>query len=191
MIFLSENSIRINAKKFGFKNVDIAVLESINNYLMNYTKNILKKALKKNKHNNIQIHQNGGRIVLPSEYFGIESGSYFENISHNNGTNMTVTNTMIRPMQHTVDLTGAIIGGSNKIFTISKNALKNALNEANVILEKNIKIDNDTYVHIKYKFEKIMTEIFRKASKKTTDNNLELSNLENIVNQSKYKELKA
>lgn len=201
MIFLTENNIRINAKKFGFKKFDITVLESLNKYLANYTKNMVKKALKKYKKENKQIKQikqSGGRIVLPSEYFGIDSGSYFEN---SYGTDMTSTHAMIRPAQYTSDLTGAITGGSasatksnksknsNK-FIISTSVFKNALSEAKISLEKEIVMDTKTIIDIKQRFENMISEIFIKLEKKTSDHYLKLNNLEEIITQTKYKILK-
>lgn len=114
MIFLTDKSMQQNIKKFGYKSYDSSILSLVNQYLQNYTKNTISKALKKNKTATSleasHVIQAGGRIVLPSEYFGVTSGSYFADLK-NNGTDMAVTDSMIRPVVSTRDLSGAIKGG--------------------------------------------------------------------------------
>jgi len=92
MIFLTQKNIQSNLKKFNITEVDGNDIQYINDLLLSYTTNSLKKALKKYNKNG----GNGavGRTVLPSEYFGINSGVYSNTSS---GTDMSVTNTMIRP----------------------------------------------------------------------------------------------
>lgn len=251
MIFLTEKSIRQNIKKFGFKETNSQVIELLNKSLINFTNQSIKKALKQHK------KQNGGsgatgHTVLPSEYFGINSGNYQSKLS---GTNMNVTNSLIRPAILTHDLSGSITGGKNKKciggsgadghtvlpnkyfgvnstshfetlkgiefgnnmnitnsiirpailthdisgsikggalkkFTISKSAFKNALNESRIKYKNNISISQETVLELQNKFEQLITEIISKAQKKSTNELLHQSLLQEVLQQKKYQILK-
>ncbi len=193
MIFLSDKSMRLNMKKFGYKSYDSDVLSLVNQYLQNYTKNILSKAMKQNKTSTLEaahIIQAGGRIVLPSEYFGVTSGSYFADLK-NNGTDMRVTDTMIRPVVATYDLSGAIKGGaSDKNFKLSKKALLNAITEAKVSLQTDVKLRSDATLAMQQTFQKLMSEILNKTCNKC-NNHLTTETLKKISAQRKYKLLSA
>lgn len=192
MIFLTDKSMRLNMKKFGYKSYDSGVLSLVNQYLENYTKNTLTKAAKQNKNaltlEASHVIQAGGRIVLPSEYFGVASGSYFGDLK-NNGTNMAVTETMIRPVVATYDLSGAIKGGaSDKVFKMSKKALQNAISEAKVSLQSDIKVRSDASLAMHHTFQKVMSDILTKTCGKC-NNHLTVDILKQVAGQRKYKAL--
>jgi len=142
----------------------------------------------KNIHGGSGAH---GHTVLPSEYYGVNSGSYFENLKGLNiGTNMNVTNSMIRPAILTHDISGSIKGGAVKQFSISKSAFKNALNEARIKYQNNISIPQETVLELQHKFEQLMTEVLLKTEKKSGNQNLQSSHLHEILQQRKYNILK-
>lgn len=193
MIFLTDKSIRSNMNKFGFKTYDANVIALVNQYLQNYTKNTISRAARRNKDVDVleasHVIQAGGRIVMPSEYFGVESGSYFSELK-NNGTDMSVTNSMIRPAVVTYDLSGAIkSGGADRQFNVSQKALQGAISEAKVALQRNLRLRSDANIAMRQGFQNIMTEILQKAGKHIGSNNHHLSEtvLRKIAGQRKYK----
>lgn len=190
MIFITDKSIRQNAKKFGFKQCDTDVINVVNNMLIKFTTNKLQKVIQKYKKLSViepKHIQKGGRIVLPSEYFGVDSGSYTEKLV-NNGTDMSITETFIRPTIATTDLSGAIKGGAVK-FSVSKNAFKNALSEAKTKLQKDIKIKSNTSDLLQREFEDLMSDIMIKSSNKGKQQIISATQLESIAKQKKYKSL--
>lgn len=167
MIFLTDKSVRSNLKKFGITSYDPAVMNLVNQYLENYTKNTIAKATKQNKNLTSleaqHVFQAGGRTVLPSEYFGVESGSYFETLK-SNGTDMAVTNSAIRPTVATYDLSGAIkSGGSSQQFKLPKKSLQYAISEAKVSLQRDLRVRSEATAAMQQGFEKIMSEILQKS----------------------------
>jgi hypothetical protein len=139
-----------------------------------------------------------GHTVLPSEYFGVNSGSYFEHLkAPNNGTNMNVTNAMIRPAIQTHDLSGLIKGGSIKKdvdFSVSTRAFKNSLNEALLKFKSisNIKFFKSKDVILKFKndFMQLIGEVLTKVYEKNKNQQLQLSHIKKILKLEKYNILK-
>ena len=133
-----------------------------------------------------------GHTVFQSEYFGVNSGNFFEKLQGSEfGTNMNVTNSMIRPAILTHDLSGAIKGGStSKYFSVSKSAFKNALNEARNKYQNNLSIPQETIAALQNKFEKIMTEVLSKVEKKSESEQLQHNQVQEILQQRKYQILR-
>ena len=193
MIFLTDKSVRSNLKKFGITSYDPSVLNLINQYLHNYTQNTIAKATKQNKNLSSleaqHILQAGGRTVLPSEYFGVESGSYFNSLK-SHGTDMAVTENIIRPTVATYDLSGAIkSGGANKQFTLSKKALQYAISEAKVSLQRDIRVRSTASLALQQGFQSIMSEILQKScsQKVCQHGHLTESALKKIAGKRKYR----
>lgn len=186
MIFITEKSVLQNMKKFGFRSYDANILQLVNQYFENFVRNTLTKASKKTDYVEAkQILQAGGKIVLPSEYFGVESGSYFDNLK-SYGTDMSVKEAFIRPTVATYDLSGAIkTGGSSQLFSVSKRSVQNAIKEALVSLQRNIKVKSDAALALQQGFQSVMTEILQKASKKN-DSHLTEDTIKQLSNQRKY-----
>jgi hypothetical protein len=194
MIFITENQLHSSLKKCGFSSYDEDVLVSVNDSLLSYVKNSMKKALKKNKDVDVlseQHFQKGGRTVFPSEYFGHESGSYFESLN-NNGTDMSVTNTMIRPAILTQDLSGAITGGKSDVkkFKVSNNVIQNAVMEVKTNLSKNIALKKSAISHLKQDFETKMNEILQKTHAKSESQHLSIDLLKKVLSMKKYQEFR-
>ena len=88
MIMIDQSVILAQLKKFGFvkANLEGDVYEKLNNIIFSYIKKLVRE-YKKN--------QDGGRIVMPLEYFGVDSHHYHD--SPGNFTDMQVTESYIRP----------------------------------------------------------------------------------------------
>jgi hypothetical protein len=87
MIFISDKQIIGNLKRAGFTRVEGKVASHINDAAFAFVKKALEKAVKK-------AVLKGGRVVLPSEFFGVASQNY---IPEAKGTDMSVTDQLIRP----------------------------------------------------------------------------------------------
>lgn len=185
MIFVSEKSLSKNFRKHGFTTYDKEAILTFNNYLHRFVVNSLNKAFRKNKNvPTLQAShlQAGGRIVLPSEYFGVPSGSYYENLSYN-GMNMNTTQTMIRPTIPASDLSGAIKGGGVD-FTVPMSALKSAVQEAKVSLNQDAKVSSGAMLELKNKFENLACALLKDS--KSSTGHLEVKMLEEKANKKKY-----
>ena len=192
MIFITDKSVRSNLKKFGFSSYDPSVLNMINQYLQNYAHNTIAKAAKKHKNLSTleaqHVLQAGGRTVLPSEYFGVESGSYFNSLK-SHGTDMAVTGDMIRPVVTTYDLSGAIkTGGSDRLFKLPKKSLNYAISEAKVSLQRDIRVRSAATLAMQQHFQNIMSEVLQKicGRKLCTNEHLTESALKKVASQRKY-----
>ena len=91
---LSKKHVSSQLKKWGFASCHPQVYEKLNNGVANFVKRF--------------SGQKGGRVVMPSEWYGVESGRYGPEAS---GTSLAVTNQWIRPPMQASDPTGAIKGG--------------------------------------------------------------------------------
>lgn len=176
MLFLAKKTTGQNLKKFGFSSSDDAVHERLNEVFYSLVFNNIKKLSKQ---------QNGGRVVLPSEYFGRESGSYFESAP---GVNLTPTSSIIRPAILTNDLTGAIKGGAH-VFNISQKSVQMAINKVQNELGvelKGKKLNN----HIKKVSQEKLTELLQKVKKVAkSDNHLKEEYLKDALKLKKFSSL--
>ncbi|MFO0006281.1 MAG: hypothetical protein ACK559_34680, partial [bacterium] len=101
----------------------------------------------------------GAETTLPLEYFGVKTGHYFENAPQ--GTDMSVTESMIRPALSVVDLQKTIEGGgAKKQFAVPAISVKRACEAVGITTTA------AQQRAIKSKFENVMHDILRKASKK-------------------------
>ena len=167
---ITDKSLRLNLKKFGFSSYDIELKDTVYEFLTAFLKNKLKKVTK------------GGKIVLPSEYFGKESSSYFESLD-NNGANMSVTDSMIRPSIPASDVTGAITGGAVLSFKIPMNTFTMALADAK---DFDIKIPKSNALKLKEEFEELLTTLMTKLSKKKKTH-LEIKDVQAEAKKRQYK----
>lgn len=186
MIFLTQNSINKNLNNFGFEKNNNEQMHSLfNNYLENFLKNKFQQAMKKHNGKNQRGGSGAhGHTVLPSEYFGLNSGKYNASVTD---INMNVTDTLIRPQILTNDPSGVIKSqaGGQIHFNISNNAFNNALNQIRNQLHDNVNVQQETRRELKQQFEQNMSEILRKAKKQ--NNNLNKQVLDIILQQKKYK----
>lgn len=164
MIFITEKTVRANLNKFGIKTTGAQAVTEITRYLNacleSFTKTKVATAMKKTSKS-----MSGGRIVLPGEYFGAESTRYFPTVT---STDMSVTAEVIRPAILTHDISGVIQGGGVAIpkFIVPFSCMKTAFIEAMLDVRKNTKIDADALKMLKSHFEALMTDLFKKVSKR-------------------------
>jgi hypothetical protein len=171
MIYITKQLLDRNLKHFGFLSYDKEVLELINQALYNFVRSNMTKMMK------------GGRVVLPSDYFGVPSASHFENLT-DHGANMSVTEHMIRPHIPIKDLGAASGGALDSCFTVTKKAVNYAIKEA-MLVHKKPATDNVCDV-LKEKFEKRMTAALKAAAKKDKEH-LSVRTLRQIFTSNKYK----
>lgn len=91
---LSKKHVSSQMKKWGFASCHADVNERLNRAVANFVKRLAS--------------QKGGRVVLPSEWFGIDSGRYAADA---NQGSLGVTEHWIRPPMQASDPTGSIVGG--------------------------------------------------------------------------------
>jgi hypothetical protein len=167
---LSKQSISKNLKKWGFnsyhENVHTALSNSLNNYAQRQNTRI----------------QNGGRVTMPQEYFGIDSGKYQADAP---GPSLTVTDEWIRPPADTSDPTGVIVGGGQRRFTVSQDSFNKATT--------GMGMSSQQKRAIKASYEKKMTELLNAVEKKnrrsSEPGHLEAETFLTVAGQKKYSEL--
>lgn len=143
---LSKQTIKRNLKKWGYTDYD----EEIDDFLNNAAKKF----------------QEGGRVLMPSEYFGINSGRYS---SESTASSLAVTNAFIRTPLNANDPTGAIKGGARR-FEIPACSIKNKV--------------------LKQQFENKMTEFMNSVARKQKGDRLSSETVQNALNMRKYSDLK-
>lgn len=188
MLFISERHLKTNLKKYGFSSVDSKSLETINKTLSNFAHNSLKKVANKNKKlEKIELRhvQSGGKIVLPSEYFGVNSGRYFDQVDN---VDFRVTEDYIRPPLHVNDPAGVIQDGGASRFKVSNNAFKSALEEAQSNLNLHeVSIASSAKKALQQKYEKLLHEALSKLSKQEEE--LSASKLNEVLRMRKFSQL--
>ena len=177
MIFINERNIKSSLKQFGYNSYDPAINEVINKCLYSFVQNentSMQQARKR--------QQGGAETTLPLEYFGVKTGHYFDNAAP--GTNMSVTDSAIRPAFSVVDLQNTIKdGGAKSNFTVPAISVKRA---CEAVGGTTAAAQQRT---IKSKFENVLQEVIRKASKKNTSDHLSLTFLQAVLEQRQYQKL--
>ena len=173
MIFINERNIKSSLKQFGYNSFDSTVTGVINKCLYSFVQNEVS---------NKKRQRGGAATTLPLEYFGVKTGHYFENAPE--GTNMSVTDSAIRPAFSVVDLQNTIKdGGAKSNFTVPAISVKRACEAVG------ISINGAQQRTIKSKFENVMHDVIRKASKKNTSDYLSLTSLQAVLEQRQYQKL--
>jgi len=160
---LNEKVIKSNLKKWGFKSFDSKIHEHVNRGLENVAKDLANKFARNSR------RQDGGRIVLPSEYFGVDSGKY--EASASDGSNLNVTDSWIRNPLSASDPTGAITGGAaKKKFACTIKAVKDVSERISRFEFKQQHIKE-----VKEKFEERMTKFMNSVDRRNKNNETHLS----------------
>ena len=164
MIFISEKEINSNLKKYKFKSVKGDFKKLINDIVFNFIYNVTKKASKSKKELTLShFKQLGGRVVLPSEYFGIPSNHY---VSSSQATDMSVTQDYIRPEMMTYR--PGLTGGKNEnevTFKFTIKSLKPILSEVLVKLDSAQKLKKTELEKVAKAFKGKLEEHFSKMFK--------------------------
>lgn len=170
IIFITDKQVRQNFKKFGMKTIDTAVVEVINKALFDFVSKKLEKVIKKNK--SIQkldaVHfQTGGRVLMPSEYFGVQSNHYVSPLT-NNGVEMGVQESWIRPP---MDILRPHDGGAieDEMFSVPLKAVKGVCAEAlnnSGSTSINVSLSASVFRELKTQFDCFMTDVMLTILKK-------------------------
>lgn len=179
VVYLTENALKKSFKAFGFKSYDSETISLFNKVLHNFVENQLKKGI--NNHH-------GGRIVLPLEYFGVDTNHY---VAHPEYTSMGVTENFIRPPMEMQNASwNDVQTGGTARFAVPLKAVESAIEEVSTKHSKEVYRKMKTAKAIQNKFEKIATEIMGKV-KKTSESqeHLSIQNLHKITGMKKYKSL--
>ena len=170
MILINDKNVKSSLKQFGYNSYDSSINTVINRCLSSFVQNentSMQRARKR--------QQGGAETTLPLEYFGVKTGHYFENAPQ--GTDMSVTDSMIRPAFSVVDLQNTIKGGAKTNFTVPAISVKRA---CEAVGSTTTAAQQRT---IKSKFENVLQEVLRKASKKNVGDHLSLSSLQAVLEQ--------
>jgi hypothetical protein len=189
MIFIiTDNHVKRNCKKFGFSTYDSAVVEGLNKALMNFVEKKIVKAAKSVKGGSkIDVHhlQSGGRVLMPSEYFGVPSDHYTEVLS-SNGVDMTVNNMWIRPPMDILspDYASAVGGGPKFEFPFT--TFKSACVEAQANLNHDLTISIAAQNLLHKQFVQQMNNVFKAVSKKVRGDHLHVVALNDVLSMKKF-----
>jgi hypothetical protein len=179
IIFISDRQVRKNFKKAGYTKLSSEIVELINKAAVNFTKATIAKALKKNKGaKTLEAGQFGGRVLMPSEYFGVASNHYVESPSQ--GTDMAVNDSRIRP-SFTAELSGGQLA-----FTCSLQVIKNICAEYLNTSKDTITIKASGYKAIHTEFVKKMSELIASLQRKVKGEELKKADLVEVLKMKKF-----
>lgn len=199
MKIIAERSMKTSMKRCGFQGIDGKAHDLVEESLQNFVANAIQKAQKVSSKEGKQIVEEkhmlsafqgkkgrltgGAETTLPLEYFGVNSKHYHEDAPL--GTDMQVTNSMVRPAFLVNDPAGVLqqVGSSKRTFKISSAAVKSILNEHNVQVRQNAQ------KLMQEKFEGAFEQVLAKVAKKFGTNELQGSQLQEILNQQKFQKL--
>jgi hypothetical protein len=180
IVYITQNKIKNSLKPFGFKTFDPEVIELLNKAFQNYIKNTVTKHTKHTKSTKSTGTMQGGRVIMPMEYYGVQTSAYVENPAH---SDMSVSDTWVRPPLE-MNMVG-MVGGAAK-FALSLKSVESMLEELNLDIYKKNKVAK----HLQSKLEGMFSEIIKKTSKASQDKtHLYARDLEAILDMKKYKML--
>lgn len=179
IIFISDKQVQRNLKKVGYNNVGTGVTELLNKVAYNYVRKEINKVIKSNQ-------QKGGRVLMPSEYFGVPSNHYVTVTDKTfNGNDMTVKDTWIRPSFKS-ELNG---GEAAPIFTVSQKSVKNMVSEVINTKKCATKITSHDIKYITSNLVSKLSEVVKSLQKKVKSDRLERQDLLNVLSMSKFKSM--
>ena len=156
-----------NMKNWGFKTHSESIDEFLDNTAINFVNNKAK-------------HQKGGRIVLPSEYFGSDSGRYSADAPA--GSSLAVNENFIREPLGVSDPAGVIQnGGATRSYKISARKFNEAVASAGVALNKAER------GALQRAYESKMTELFNSIARRSKCNHMSAAAFQGGLNMAKYK----
>lgn len=189
IIFISDKQVQKNFKKAGFKTVGEGVTELVNKAAFNYIKKQIEKALKKNKNSHTleAVHfakQSGGRVLMPSEYFGVSSNHYVEITDKTqNGTDMAVKDTWIRPA-----FTAELNGGAPK-FVVSMQSVKNIVAEILNTKKTEVSIKPQALKVLHSNVIAKLSDVTKSLERKVKSDSLEKKDIVSVLSMTKFKSL--
>lgn len=187
-LIIPKQHIKVQLKKFGYKDADDGVYDLINDYHQAFVRHLVSKRNFKSK------YQKGGRVSFPLEYFGGNTSAYSASPSY---TDTGVTDTLIRPPVLLHDPSGGLatpkameplVGGGTPLFQVSKTSCKNAIQQLNVDTHG---VDKQNLIEdTKQKIEKLMTRAINKAKKTSQSSTLKERDLSGVLTLQSYKNFK-
>lgn len=183
MTFITHNHVKKNIAKFGLKSFDESITDLLNKSAKAYVANKLQRAAKIAKGSTIDhqhINQVGGRVLMPSEYFGVASNHYVSSETmSSNGVDMTVNNMWIRPP---MDLMGPIVSGGAKTFVLPFTVFKNMLSS----LSSDAKLTGAAQKTLHADLSKKLASVLQAAARKCQDAHLSKSALTDALAMKKF-----
>jgi len=199
--YIKEAQLKANLKKYDIQEYDKEVLERVNQLHQQVVTDLMQQK-KKQQEKQQKQQQRGGRVSFPVDYFGGNT----TNLSQSTPafTNISTNDVSIRqeiPLSDASQVLGtdkamvsgmptAMAGGSAKSkFQVSQTASQDIVRS--VAKRENASIDNkQQFVQVsKQKFENVIDEVLKKAKKQGST--LSKSNLDQVLQQKKYKAFKA
>ena len=157
---LKDSQIKNNLKKWGFNTYNNNINEALNKALVKFISN----------------KQSGGRVVMPSEYFGVNSGRYSTNVDF--GSSLSVTNSHIREPLDAFDPSGGIVGGAAQKFSITHKSI------SDLLATQNVKLPASAVKNLKNDFENKVSQVLNNAKQSSRNsNNLSLSAYQKAMKQ--------
>lgn len=174
LIALQEKSIQKMLQAHGFKSYDSQVIEHINESFYNFIYNELKNhGMKQNK-------QSGGKIVMPLEYFGVDSNNF---VDAADGVSVAPTADYVRPpIASTFQTAGAGFSFTKAAVLIVVEDIANKYN-------KSVEKKSTVVAALKTKAEKKFSNVLQTVMKKNKNPHLVLSDLKSVTNMKKNKSL--
>ena len=192
MKIITDKSIKLSLSKYGFSGHNEQAHRVIDDSLDNFINKSLKKASKQAakegaqsvsvKH--LQQQRGGAETTLPLEYFGVDSKHYHDNAPQ--GTNMAVTNSLIRPAFAVNDPMGLIAGGGARTqaqFSVPLTAVKQ------VCQKQGVAVSGAAQKVLQQKFDSEFSQVLAKVSKKFGSEQLKGADLEQVLKQKKFQKL--
>ena len=194
MKIITDKSIKVNLSKYGFSGHNEQAHRVIDDSLDNFINKSLKKASRlavkegarsvSEKHLLQQQQRGGAETTMPLEYFGVDSKHYHDNAPQ--GTNMAVTNSLIRPAFAVNDPMGLIAGGGARTqaqFSVPLTAVKQ------VCQKQGVAVSGAAQKVLQQKFDSEFSQVLAKVSKKFGSEQLKGADLEQVLKQKKFQKL--
>lgn len=172
LIALQEKTIEKMLKAHGFKSWDSSVVQHINEAFYNFVYNELQRhGMKHNK-------QSGGKIVMPLEYFGVESNNF---VDSSEGVSVAPTVDYVRPpIASTFQSAGAG-------FSFTKASVAMVVEDVANKYNKSVENKSKVVAVVKSKAEKTFSQILTSVMKKNKKDHLSVSDLKSVLDMKKYK----
>lgn len=171
LVALQQKTISKMMAKYNIKSWDNEIVSVLNNALYKFVQKELSKGEKK---------QNGGRIVMPLEYYGVDSKNFVETSA---GQSVEPTVDYIRP-----PLEVQMVGGTQKL-QVTMSAIQTVMEEISSKQNKTIEKKTQVAKALKSKFEEVMESVLSKASKKAKEGHMSGSELKEVLQMKKYSKL--
>lgn len=175
LLALQENAVAKMLKSNGFKTWDQEVVSLMNEAFYNMIHNELRK------HGMRRSKQSGGKIVMPLEYFGVESGNFVESAE---GVSVAPTADYIRPpIESTFQ---AVQTGGKAGSYVSLKSVGMVVEDVSAKYNKSVEKRSQVVKALKAKSEQKFSEVLERAKSKAKSDHLDASSLQSVISMKKY-----